>query len=152
MRMFARMSHNTAQEFAAHNFAAGCSVHRAEAIPVYEALQHLCKREFPTIESDTPVGEILPAPTRLPPCLSNPGSITDPLVRIELAIAAEEEKGSMSDQEMDDVRKDLSRTEYVFDALLGSVASTWEPATIWVRSIRTIVNERVRYRGGCTCE
>jgi hypothetical protein len=67
-------------------------------------------------------------------------------------MAVEEEQGSMSDQEMDAVIKDFSRTEHVFNTLLGFVASTWDPATIWVRSIRTIVNERVRHRGGCTCE
>lgn len=150
--MFARMSHNRAQEFAAHNFAAACSVHRAEAISVHEALQRLCKRELPSIEPDTPVGEIVPAPTRLPPSLSDPRSGADPLDRIEFAMAVEEEQGSMSDQEMDAVIKDFSRTEHVFNTLLGFVASTWDPATIWVRSIRTIVNERVRHRGGCTCE
>lgn len=53
-----------------------------------------------------------------------------------------------------EVLKDLSKTEYVFNTLLGSVASasTWDPVTIWVRSIRSIVNERARHRGGCTCE
>ena len=152
MRMFARMSHNRAQEFAAHSFAAACSIHRAEAISVYEALQRLCRRELPTIEPDTPIGEILPAPARLPPSLSASGSITDPLDRIEFAMAAEEEQGSMSDEEMDDIIKDFSRTEQVFNTLLGSVASTWDPATIWVRSIRAIVNERVCHRGGCACE
>jgi hypothetical protein len=84
--------------------------------------------------------------------LSDPRSGADPLDRIEFAMAVEEEQGSMSDQEMDAVIKDFSRTEHVFNTLLGFVASTWDPATIWVRSIRTIVNERVRHRGGCTCE
>jgi hypothetical protein len=146
------MSHNRAQEFAAHYFAAACSVHRAEAISVYEALHRLCRRELPTIGPDTSVREILPAPARVPPSLSDFGSITDPFDRIEIAMAAEEEQGSMSDEEMDDIMKDFSRTEHVFNTLLDSVATTWDPATIWVRSIRMIVNERVRHRGGCTCE
>jgi hypothetical protein len=149
--MFDRISHNRAQEFAAHNFAASCSVHRAEAISVHEALQRLCKRGLPAIQPDTLVGGILPAPTRLPPSLSELGSITDPLDRIEFAMAVEEEQGAMSDQEMGDVMKDFSRTEHVFNTLLGSVASTWDPATIWVRSIHSIVNEKVRRLGGCSC-
>jgi hypothetical protein len=150
--MFARTSRKRAREFAAHNFAA-CSVHQAEAISVHEALQRLCKRELSTVEPAKLVREILPAPTRLPASVSHTGSGTDSLDRIEFAMAVEEEQGSMSDCEMENVLKDLSRTQQVFDTLLGSVAgtSTWNPATIWCRSIGSIVNERVRHCGGCSC-
>ncbi|MGE5304063.1 MAG: hypothetical protein ACM3TN_12180 [Alphaproteobacteria bacterium] len=150
--MFARISYNRAREFVAHNFAAACSVHWAEAISVHEALQHLCKSELLTIEPDTPVGEMLPAPARVPSSLPRFAYINDPLDRIELAMAEEEEQGWMSDQEKDDFVRNFSMTEHVFNTLLGSVPSSWDPATIWARSIRTIVNERVRNRGGCTCD
>jgi hypothetical protein len=151
--MFARTSHKRAQEFAAQNFAA-CGVHQAEAIAVHEALQRLWERELPTLEPGKLVCEMLPGPTRLPASVSHSGSNTDFLDRIEFAMAVEEEHGSMSDCEMDNVLKALSKTEYVFNTLLGSVASasTWDPATIWGRSIRSIVNERAQHRGGCTCE
>jgi hypothetical protein len=151
--MFARTSHNRAREFAAHNFAI-CSVHQAEAFSVHETLQCLCNRELSTVEPAKLVCEILPAPTTLPPSVSETGSGFDSLDRIELAVAFEEERRAMSDHEMDKAIKDFLKTEHVFNSLLGSVASatTWDPATIWFRSIRTIVNERVRHRGGCTCE
>jgi hypothetical protein len=142
-----------AREFAMQHFCA-CDMHQAEAIAVYNALEHLCERELPAIEPAKLVREILTAPTRLTPSVSDSNFGTNPLDCIEFAMAVEEEQGSMSDQEMDDVMKHFSKTEHVFNTLLGSVAgaSTWDPATIWVRSIRTIVNERVRHRGGCTCE
>jgi hypothetical protein len=153
MRMFAWTSRKTAQEFAAHNFA-GCSVHQAEAISVHEALQRLCKMELSGLDLAKLVGDVVPAPNTLPRSPSYSNSCVDSLERIEVAMAVEEEQGSLSDQEMEDLMKDLSKTEYVFNALLGSVVtvSTWNRSTIWVRSIRTIVNERVRHHGGCTCE
>jgi acyl carrier protein len=99
------------------------------------------------------VREILSAPTTLPPSVSETGFGTDSLDRVELAMAVEEEQGSMIDHDIDNLMKDFSKTEHVFSFLLGSVASlsTWDPATIWLRSIRSIVNERVRRRGGCRC-
>jgi hypothetical protein len=43
--------------------------------------------------------------------------------------------------------------ESVMKRLLGAAVQTshWDAATIWVRSIRGVINERVRHRGGCTC-
>jgi hypothetical protein len=37
--------------------------------------------------------------------------------------------------------------------LLGdaSAHSSWDPGTVWSRSIRSLVNERARFRAGCAC-
>ena len=150
--MFNRRSRKRAQEFAAENFAA-CDAHRTEATAVHQALQHLNGNELPYVKPTKLVREILPAPRRLPAPALHTHSQTDSLDRIELAIAIEEEQGSISDSEVDSFLNDLRRTEQAFDILLGSFArsSTWDPATIWFRSIGGIVNERVHHRGGCSC-
>ena len=150
--MFAHKAHEAAREFAVQNFAP-CRAHQTEAIAVHEALQRLCETELPALEPPKLVREILPAPRRLPAPALHTHSQTDSLDRIELAIAIEEEQGSISDSEVDSFLNDLSRTEQAFAILLGSFAraSTWDPATIWFRSIDGIVNERVHYRGGCSC-
>src|SRR5205814_192133 len=115
--------------------------------------QHLSKNELPYVEVTKLVGEILPAPRRLPGPMLHTHSQIDSLDRIELAIAIEEEQGSLSDSEVDSFLNDLRSTEQAFDILLGSFAraSTWDPTTIWFRSIASIVNERVHHRGGCSC-
>jgi hypothetical protein len=149
--MFVPRGRKKAQVFAVQNFAR-CDVHQTEAIAVHQALQRLCERKLPNLEPTKLVREILPAPTRLPASLLHSHSQLDSLDRIELAVAIEEERGSISDCEIDTFLSDL-KTQQVFDALLGSVAgaSTWDPATVWFRSISSIVNERVRHRGGCSC-
>ena len=150
--MFERRSDKRSREFAAQNFAA-CDIHQTEAIAFHQALQRLCEKELADLKPATLVREILLAPTRLPPLSLHTHSQMDSLDRIELAVAIEEEQGSITDSEVDSFLKDLTRKQQVFDTLLGSVAgaSTWEPATIWFRSIGSIVNERVRRRGGCSC-
>jgi hypothetical protein len=150
--MFVPRWRKKAQVFAVQNFAR-CDAHQTEAIAVHQALQRLCEMELPDLEPTKLVREILPAPTRLPAPLLHSHSQVESLDRIELAIAIEEERGSISDSEIDSFLSDLKRTQQLFDTLLGSVtgASTWDPATVWFRSISSIVNERVRHRGGCSC-
>src|SRR6266542_5966176 len=151
--MFDRRSRKRAREFAAENFVA-CDVHQTESVAVHQALQRLCEKELPDLEPATLVREILLAPTRLPTPPLHIHSQMDSLDRIELAIAIEEEQGSINDSDVDSFLNDLTRTQQVFETLLGSFAraSTWDPATIWFRSIGSIVNERVHHRGGCTCD
>jgi hypothetical protein len=150
--MFAHKAHEAAREFAAQNFAP-CRAHQTEAIAVHEALQRLCETELPALEPPKLVREILQAPARLPAFVFHTRFETHSLDRLELAMAIEEEQGAMSDSEMDSFLNDLTRTQQVFDTLLGYVAgaSTWDPATIWFRSIGSIVNERARHREGCSC-
>jgi hypothetical protein len=150
--MFARTSHKQALAFATQNFAP-CDVHQADAIAVHQALQRLCEKGLPDIEPAKLVRQILPAPASVPASVFDRHTKMDSRDQIELALAIEEEQGSIGDSEMDGLLNDLLRTKQVFDALLGSVASasTWDPATIWFRSIGNVVNERVRHRGGCGC-
>jgi hypothetical protein len=150
--MFARKSLRRAEVFATRNFPI-CGVHQTEAIAVHQALQGLCENELRDLEPAKLVREIVPAPARFPAPLLHSHSEVDSLDCIELAIAIEEEKGSITDSEMDSFLNDLKRTQQVFDTVLGPVAdkSTWDPATVWFRSISSVVDERVRHRGGCSC-
>jgi hypothetical protein len=130
----------------AHTFAdtyfAGCPAHRREARATFEALEQIAARVLLVVDADLTVEAVLWSHGRTPP--------VDSLDVIEAQMALEEEDGDPTR-----VQESLgvARSEHVLRTLLGPAAqqSTWEPETIWLRSIRGVVNERVRHREGCTC-
>ena len=104
--MFVWILCKRAREFATHNFSA-CDVHPAEAIAVHQALQRLCENDLQGLEPVMLVRQILPAPVRVPASVFHNRSKMDSLDRIKLAVAIEEEQGSMSDSAMGKVLNDL---------------------------------------------
>jgi len=69
---------------------------------------------------------------------------------VERQLALEEELG---DRDLVKLALLQVADESVTKRLLGPALETshWDAATIWVRSIRGIINERVRHCGGCKC-
>jgi acyl carrier protein len=120
-------------------------VHANEADAVYAAAERLRRETLGDFDLDATVEDILG---------QSPGLIgdRDSLDLIEQLMAIEEEFGaSIIDAEAEVTRSLLG--DAVFRALLGDIAqsSRWSSETIWARSFRGIINERVRWRGGCAC-
>jgi hypothetical protein len=130
-----------AYTFADTHFA-GCPAHRREAQATFEALENIAARVLLAVDADLTVEAILGSRGATPPA--------DSLDVIEAQIALEEE---LRDPTRVQESLGVDRSEHVLRTLLGPAAhqSTWEPETVWVRSIRGVVNERVRHREDCTC-
>ena len=133
-----------ARAFAATHFS-GCDAHRTHAEAVHEQIEKLAKDYSVTdLDPEATIAEALGhAQGRDHPA-------GDSLDRVELEMALQE---GMSHTQV--VRRALEArvAKRVLDTLLGSPhhSSPWDPQTVWVRSVRGIVNERVRHSGGCTC-
>lgn len=121
-----------------------CEAHQREGAAAYLAAEQMRRERESPMDLDISIGDLLPHLTehRRPP--------RDSLDAIELQIALEEELG----------QKDLAKVaglqladESVMKRLLGPAveSSQWHASTIWVRSLRGIVYERLRHSGGCAC-
>lgn len=134
--------------FAAKHFS-GCDTHRQHAEAVHAGLEHLTGRALKELDPETVVAEILPAP-RASGSHGEARGAVDSLDAVELQLALEAELGK---QEL--VKQALGQhlAAHALKALLGPAAerTTWDPATIRLRSVRGIINERVRHTGTCTC-
>ena len=77
---------------------------------------------------------------------------SDSLDVLEHLMALEEEFGTGAAPDVSEASV-ASWQRAALSALLGAAARhcTWEPNTIGARSPRGIINERVRWRGGCSC-
>jgi acyl carrier protein len=140
----ARTPSRQANAFAAAYFN-DCEAHAREARAVYEAVMRLRRDTMEKLDADAAVEVVLGA---------SPGFLpgADSLDVVEQLMAIEEEIGPQTfDAEREPARSLIS--DAVFRVLLGpaSARSQWNSATIWVRSIRGVINERVRWEGGCTC-
>jgi hypothetical protein len=133
-----------AHAFAVTHFGA-CDAHRSHAQTVYEQLDKLAKgRGVSSLAPDDTIAEVLGH-------ISDDDRLAgDSLDRVELQMALEEE---LSHTELVRRAVDARIAEHVLDTLLGPLrqANHWDPQTVWLRSVRGIVNERVRHSGGCTC-
>ena len=109
-----------------------CETHRREAASVYLAVEHLRRAPASPNDLDMPIGDLLPhLMAHRPPA---PGS--------REALDPEVERGVLHVAD-----------ESVMKPLLGPAvdSSQWDASTIWVRSLRGVINERVRHSGGCAC-
>ena len=139
-----------ARAFAVMYFG-GCAIHQAEAAAVQDALERLAGRPL-SLTPEVTVREVLLTTSAAPSLVWEAGAEPDSLDRIELAMALEQELASGAPVDERAVLEDV-RGQAVLETLLGTAAqaSTWEPATIWMRSLGGVINKRVRHRRGCTC-
>jgi len=132
----------------AHRFALThfphCSAHRGQARAVYEALERLARRILQCVTPDQTIAEVLGQPETISPAGG------DSLSYVELELALEEE---LSSPEL--VWRALASctAEVALTTLLGRWRrySRWDAETVWLRSLRGVINERVRHSGGCSC-
>jgi hypothetical protein len=129
-----------AEVFVARHFSS-CEPHAEEAAALFLALEKMCASGLVALDPDVALRDVLPEhrPTK------------DSLEAVELELAFEEELGQNARA---NVALRRLADETVFKALLGPAARicSWDPATIWARSVRGVINERVRLRGEpCSC-
>jgi len=126
-----------------------CDACRTETRSVMEAIEALggiADRASP----HTPIRELLSS--KLSDLrLSGAVADGDSLDQVEQLMALELEYGAESPEFT--AALENATSGHAFKALLGPASglSQWDPQTIWARSVRGIVNERIKHRGGCSC-
>jgi hypothetical protein len=134
--------------FAAKHFE-GCDTHRPHAEAVHAGLEHLIGRALGELDPKTVIAEILSAPGISSSHDQARGTV-DSLDAIELQLEVDAAMGTREVVERA-LRQRVAGD--VLKALLGPAAerTTWDLATVSLRSVRGIINERVRHFGTCTC-
>jgi hypothetical protein len=132
-----------ASTLAARHFPA-CEAHRREAAAIYLALDRMHPTSLHQLNIDMTIGELLPQ------LMSSRRPALDSLEAIELQMAVEEE---LDPRDLAKLAVAQVAEESVMQALLGAAAenSKWDARTIWVRSVRGVINERVRHADDCAC-
>jgi hypothetical protein len=138
--------HKRATRFAWHNFPS-CASHVEEAIAVHKLVERFCGRRLRELDADASVEDVV-GPTAT---VSLRG--LDMVEVAELVAALEKEAAVTHEPELADEPPDVLAAGVLGQVLLGPAATRtrWDPVTVWRRSVRGVINERVRWRGGCTC-
>ena len=133
----------------AETYFGGCTAHTAAAEALYRALEELRHADTQLQPEATVAEAVMGSPDEPRPesVFADAQKTTDLLGVVEKVVAADWPYDSPQDAFRDVVAR------RVMESLLGPAAraSTWTPRTVWVRSVRAIVNERVRHAGGCSC-
>jgi hypothetical protein len=127
----------------ARQYFGGCPAHTEEAVAVHRVVEVLAREHQADVAPDTTIAEIVDqGPLR-------PSPADDSLDLVEFVMTLEEEIGAT----IPDGDDERTWEPVMFRVLLGShaILSTWAPETIHCRSIRGIIEERVRLRGDCSC-
>jgi len=135
--------HSDDSAFAARLFLA-CHAHQRETKAVVEALEQLKSTPLTSSGLDVTIAEVFG--DRAP----HGRTASDSLEAVERQLALEEE---LAERDLVKLALVQVEDEGVMKRLLGPAIETshWDAATVWVRSIRGLINERVRHCGGCQC-
>ena len=122
----------------ANRYFAGCCAHIDEAAGAHRALELLSREQLSDLDPDSSIREVLERGT--PPA--------DSLDTVEFGMKLEEEIGASIPSSDDAIWESL-----LLRVLLGPSAmrTTWDSATLPARSVRGVIDERVRLRSGCAC-
>ena len=122
-----------------------CEAHRREARAVHEALEQMVKQPLAGLDPEAVLGDVLPAEwvSRLQRPPSAIGSDAHPTTLAQV----------LSKQAVVSDALHTYLTQRLRTTLLGpaAAASTWDAGTLPARSVRGLVDERVRHSGGCAC-
>src|SRR5262245_24025304 len=133
-----------AADFARSHFDT-CATHAHEAAAVFVVVESIGRSPLPGLDPDAAIRDILPRHG------VEPGPAQDSLDALELRLAVEEEHRF---RDLAALAVAQLENQDIMKALLGPGAdlSSWDPSTIWVRSVRGVINERVRlFTRACTC-
>jgi hypothetical protein len=126
-----------ADAFASAHFGS-CPQHMREAVAVHRGLERLCGKPLDNLDPEVTIGDLLPgSQVKVASRIEEHQTLGQVLRSRELVTLA---LGQLAGQK-------------ILDALLGSTAkrSSWDPHTVWSRSVRGVVNERVKHGGRCSC-
>ena len=145
-RLFGRGRRARATRFGETLYPA-CRVHAQEAAAVYEVLERLAGCQLPELDPKATIGDFVTPP-------SQRRSLEGLTLRevAALVIELEAKWGITTLPRADDFAGDAYGAA-VLRALLGPAAQgcTWTGESIWPRSVRSVINERVRGQAGCVC-
>ena len=136
-----------ADAFASTHFGS-CPGHCREAVAVHRALESLCDGALDNLDPEVRIGELLPDSQAAGPHRIEAQALGQTLRSREVVPRAIERFAANLA-----IAVEQLPAQRLMRALLGSTArhSTWEPQTIWSRSVRGLVNERVKHTGDCSC-
>jgi hypothetical protein len=142
-RIHATEADRRASAFAEAHFR-GCEAHLHEAAAVHAALERICGVTFAALDPETTIRELAPSGDALARLVPR-----ESLELVELQLAA---KQALAPELLRALRSLAGAA--VMKGVLGPVAlvTSWDPSTVWARSVRGVINERVRHAGKCTCE
>ena len=137
-----------ADAFASTHFGS-CRGHCREAVAVHRALESLCGGAFDNLDPEVRIGELLPGNQATGPYRIETYQALGQTLRAREVVprAIEQFAAQLT------IAVERLPARRLMNALLGSTArhSTWDPQTIWSRSVRGVVNERVKHTGDCSC-
>ncbi len=115
-----------------------CRIHLREARAVHAALEKMCHRTLASLDPEATIRDLLP--------------LAEPRVKGTRRLRSTDLSG-LTVRAVRDLVVELLADESVMKPLLGPAhsATRWDPSTIWARSVRGVINERVRHQQGCTC-
>ena len=144
-RLGSRTRRGRAHAFAARYFPR-CRAHAREAAALHRVLERLSPKPRPVITADLAIADVVG--THESPHFRN----LDFLEVVELVEALEAEWGVSRSRERT-AATDAAWGALLSRWLLGSSpgTTTWDAETILARSVRGIIDERVRRAGGCAC-
>jgi len=135
-------------EFAQKHFQS-CEAHSVQAAAVHGSLEFLCRTRLGEVSPDTTVSEVLgdraESMRRWFESGRKPSDAASLLITLQLTPAPREASSIPINAD--------TWTGIIFRQLMGPFAkrTTWTADTIWTRSVRGVINERVRWSGHCTC-
>ena len=123
--------------------------HCREAVAVHQTLEGFCGGAFDDLDPEMRIGELLPGnqatgPHRIERYQASGQTFHS---REVVPRAIEQFAAQIA------IAVEQLPAQRLTNALLGSTArhSTWDPQTIWSRSVRGVVNERIKHTGDCSC-
>jgi hypothetical protein len=128
----------------------GCAAHAREASAVLVAIEGLVHRLPADLGPDMSVCDALGGAGSEP----RPESLFDDVQKMRdlLVVAEKNAAGQWPFGSVEETFREVF-AHRVMETLLGAATSetTWAPHTVWARSLRGLVNERVRRLGTCSC-
>jgi hypothetical protein len=123
-----------------------CQVHAEEAAAVYSLAEAFNGAPLPHLDLDCSFEDRFGDASAVALRGLNIAEVMAVVAAMEKEYGAGRDHGH--EQQSDRAAEVLGRV------LLGSpeIQSSWDSRTVWSRSIGSVVNERGRSRGGCTCE
>jgi hypothetical protein len=137
-----------ADAFASDHFGS-CPGHHREAAAVHQALESLRGEALDRLEPEGRIADLLPGnQARDSHRIDVYQALGQPLRSREGVPRAIELFAAQITIAIEQLPSQM-----LMSRLLGSTARrcTWEPRTIWSRSVRGVINERVKHTGDCSC-
>jgi hypothetical protein len=154
------MTHRRSTDYG-HGCFPDCASHAEAIAGVHLALELIVERDLQDLDPDSPVSALFSSSRGQPPWGLIP--VKDLFGRLlgVYEMASDTTTSTTRARDFAPIIVDMAPelvtepkvSEFLLHALLGEATErcTWAADTVWSRSPRGIANERVRWKGSCTC-